>query len=115
MNRKTLPVRLDESLYGLLKEVSHLRDEPMVEVVRESLRRYLPEAARQESRALEEQLSKLRQLAEQHPDYIDRGLDEFRQAEIEVEDPLEDELEVVEESGASAPGEVTSRVRRAFD
>ena len=56
MPGKSLPLRLDDETYHLLKEVADLRGTSMVEIVRESLRSYLPEVVGEETRVLEGQI-----------------------------------------------------------
>lgn len=113
---KSLPVRLDPELYDRLKEVAELQDSSMVDIVRRALEAFLPALAEAQADAMQQRLERLRALAAERPDYIERSVREAARAEASHPDPLEEDLVVVRRDPAASriEGDATARVREAL-
>jgi predicted transcriptional regulator len=110
---KNLPVRLSPALYRQLKEMAELHGSTMVDLVRRSLEAFLPALAEAEADAMEQRLQRLRALADERPDYLERSLRQAARAEAANRDPLEEGLVIIRDDPAEED-EATTIVREAL-
>jgi hypothetical protein len=110
---KNLPVRLSPALYRQLKETAELHGSTMVDLVRRSLEAFLPALAEAEADAMEQRLLRLRALADERPDYLERSLRQAARAGAANRDPLEEGLVIIRHDPAEED-EATTIVREAL-